>query len=147
MLARIRAAQDGERGFTLIELLVVVIIIGILAGIAIPVFFNQRKKGVDSAMKADLRTVANAEESAFTDTQTYAAVGPSNTVTIGGEAITLSDGNSAQVLLGTTTANAGAYCVTMTRASGAAKASRDQWVYKSNAGGIQTATNATCSGF
>ena len=74
MLARIRKAQEEhEGGFTLIELLVVIIIIGILAAIAIPVFLNQRKKAVDASMKSDLRTVANAEETYFVDNQAYDA--------------------------------------------------------------------------
>ena len=75
MLARIRKArEEAEGGFTLIELLVVIIIIGILAAIAIPVFLNQRQKGYEASMKSDLRTVANELESQFTDTQAYATV-------------------------------------------------------------------------
>ena len=68
MLARIRkAAEEREGGFTLIELLVVIIIIGILAAIAIPVFLNQRKKGYDAQVKSDLRNAATAEETYLTD--------------------------------------------------------------------------------
>jgi len=71
MLARIRKAQEErEGGFTLIELLVVIIIIGILAAIAIPVFLNQRQKGYDAQAKSDLRNMATAEETYLTDNPT-----------------------------------------------------------------------------
>ncbi|MGZ4610089.1 MAG: prepilin-type N-terminal cleavage/methylation domain-containing protein [Actinomycetes bacterium] len=72
MLARIRKAQEEEEGFTLIELLVVIIIIGILAAIAIPVFLSQRKKGFDAGAKADLRNVGTLEETYLTDNSVYA---------------------------------------------------------------------------
>jgi len=72
MLARIRKAQEErEGGFTLIELLVVIIIIGILAAIAIPVFLNQRKKGYDAQAKSDARNAATAEETVLTDGTSY----------------------------------------------------------------------------
>ncbi len=70
MIRKIREARE-EEGFTLIELLVVVIIIGILAAIAIPVFLNQRKKAWDSAMKSDLRNAAVIQETNFTENGTY----------------------------------------------------------------------------
>jgi type IV pilus assembly protein PilA len=74
VLARIRKSMDErEEGFTLIELLVVMIIIGILAAIAIPVFLNQRQSGYDAAAKSDAHNAALAEESYFTDNQQYIA--------------------------------------------------------------------------
>ena len=68
MLEKLRK-ERGDEGFTLIELLVVIIIIGILAAIAIPVFLNQRQKGWDAAVQSDLRNAATAQETYLTEGQ------------------------------------------------------------------------------
>jgi len=62
-----RLSGDREAGFTLIELLVVMLILGILAAIAIPAFFNQRDKANDADTKALVRTAQTATETYATD--------------------------------------------------------------------------------
>ena len=73
MLQRLRHRANGQEGFTLIELLVVILIIGILAAVAIPAFLNQRGKAQDASVKSDARSAATAEETYYTDNQTYTA--------------------------------------------------------------------------
>jgi prepilin-type N-terminal cleavage/methylation domain-containing protein len=72
MLARLRSAIDrDEGGFSLVELLVVIVVIGILAGIALPIFLNQRTKSYEAGLKSDLRTVANEVATQNTTNEDY----------------------------------------------------------------------------
>ncbi|WP_307793646.1 type II secretion system protein [Actinotalea soli] len=147
MIARIRKSiEEKDQGFTLIELLVVMIIIGILAAIAIPVFLNQRKSAVDASIKSDLRTIATSVETIYVDHQAYptfggGASGADVTLTPPGTGATptsvaISSGNTV-----TYTALSGGYCLRGTNPDGNASSTTASTVitYNSLTGGLGSA--------
>jgi type IV pilus assembly protein PilA len=145
MLARLRTRTTDD-GFTLIELLVVMIIIGILAAIAIPVFLNQRQKAVDASMKSDLRNIAHEEFTYYVDAGDYTALtGTPQAYQVSGSNVSTSKNNTITVTrvdgagAAVTTGTAVGFCIVAANPNGT-----HSWVYKSQNGGLQPSNVTSC---
>ena len=101
--------KKGEKGFTLVELLVVVIIIGILAAVAVPIYLNQRKSAWKSSVESDVKNASLALETYSTQhngsfsgiTGTTFKAGKNNPSQLGDQDITVSADNEITVTIDT----------------------------------------------
>jgi type IV pilus assembly protein PilA len=134
VLERLMYRECTDDGFTLLELLVVVIIIGILAGISIPVFLSQRQKGYDATAINDLRSLAGLEEVYLSDFSTYGTIAQ---IAVAEPQLRVSKSVTLTVVKYDVL---NGYCLSAKHAGSA-----NTWWYDSQAGGVQPKGTAACT--
>lgn len=134
--------KKNEDGFTLIEILVVILVIGILAAIAIPVFLNQRKNANDAAVESDVKNIASLLQTLPSDSVNFAKQAPApnsnmNRLTYFSDGTTKSEpAPSSTGIWWTVTGNSSKYCIVAYHTNGNKYKYATPLSYDSTAGGL-----------
>ncbi|MEV8220215.1 hypothetical protein AB0O65_10695 [Microbacterium sp. NPDC077391] len=84
-MIKIARRREADEAFTVLELIIVIVIVGILAAIAIPIFSEQQKRAWASTAQSDVRNIATDIEKSWNEDEGYplgadGPISPDNTV-------------------------------------------------------------------
>jgi prepilin-type N-terminal cleavage/methylation domain-containing protein len=81
-LFKIFRLKKKDKGFTLVELLVVILIVGILAGIAVPIYLNQKNRAYLNSAREDAHSIGMEIYSILSDYTSFGTSAATNTITV-----------------------------------------------------------------
>lgn len=105
--------KRGDKGFTLLEILIVIVILGVLAALAVPIYNGARERAVRQEAYQQLGVIHEMQQRYFAAYNTYA----DTYVKLGYDPNVVAAGVAAHFTYSAPTGTASAHSVTATRAT------------------------------